>query len=302
MLHRRGPVRAGLVLGVAASIACASTASAQLDEVNTKKLREGVTVNGILQHERAFQTIANLNGGTRASGTPGYRASVDYVKARLQRAGYRVTEQQFTFPFFRDLAPAELSQVSPEARDYETGTFQYSGSGEVTGGLVPATNNELPPPEEPGSTAGCDPGDFAPASATDPEIALVQRGTCTFEQKAANAQAAGYDAVIIFNEGQEGRTELFTGTLGRPFDIPVVGLSFEEGAALDAAASEGDVVVRVFASTETDLEARTWNLIAQSRRGHASEQVIVGAHLDSVVEGPGINDNGSGTAAILEIA
>jgi Zn-dependent M28 family amino/carboxypeptidase len=302
MLHRRGPVRAGLVLGVAASIACASTASAQLDEVNTKKLREGVTVNGILQHERAFQTIANLNGGTRASGTPGYRASVDYVKARLQRAGYRVSEQEFTFPFFRELAPAELSQVSPEARDYETGTFQYSGSGDVTGRVVPVSDNQIPPPAQPGSTAGCEASDFTPASETDPEIALIQRGTCTFEQKAANAQAAGYDAVIIFNEGQEGRQELITGTLGRPFDIPVVGLSFEDGAALDASASEGDVVLRVFASTETDLEAETWNLIAETRRGDASEQVILGAHLDSVVEGPGINDNGSGSATILEIA
>ncbi len=58
----------------------------------------------------------------------------------------------------------------------------------------------------------------------------------------------------------------------------------------------------MFASTETDLEATTWNLIATSRKGNATEQVINGAHLDSVVEGPGINDNGSGTSAILEIA
>jgi Zn-dependent M28 family amino/carboxypeptidase len=295
-------VRAGLVLGVAASFAFASPASAELDEVNTKKLREGVTVNGILQHERAFQTIANFNGGTRASGTSGYRASVDYVKGRLQRAGYRVTEQEFTFPFYRELEDPQVQQVSPDAQDYETDTFQYSGSGDVTGRLVPVNDNQIPPPAQPGSTAGCEASDFTPASATDPEVALIQRGTCTFEQKAANAQAAGYDAVILFNEGQAGRTDLLTGTLGRPFDIPVVGLSFADGAALDEAASEGDVVMRVFASNETDLEAETWNLIAQSRRGDASEQVILGAHLDSVVEGPGINDNGSGTAAILEIA
>jgi Zn-dependent M28 family amino/carboxypeptidase len=302
MQHRRGLTSVGLVIGVLVSLAFAPTASAQLEEVNTKRLRDAVTINGILQHERAFQTIANLNGGTRASGTPGYRASVDYVKARLERAGYDVTEQEFTFPFFRDLADPELEQVSPTPTTYETATFQYSGSGEVTGTLVPVNDNQIPPGPTPSSSnAGCEASDF-PAAPAGPAIALIQRGTCTFEAKAANAQAAGYEAVIIFNEGQPGRQELLTGTLGRPFTIPVVGLSFEDGAALDAAARAGEVVMRVFTSTETDLEATTWNLIATSDEGDAEQQVIAGAHLDSVVEGPGINDNGSGSSTILEVA
>jgi hypothetical protein len=98
-----------------ASLTFASTASAQLDEVNAKQLRDAVTVDGILQHERALQTIVSLNGGTRASGTPGYEASLNYVKGRLDRTGYTTEVQQFTFPFFRDLEPATLSQVSPTA-------------------------------------------------------------------------------------------------------------------------------------------------------------------------------------------
>jgi hypothetical protein len=48
------------------------------------KLRKAVTVAGILQHERAFQRIANNNDGTRASGTPGYDASADYVVKKLR--------------------------------------------------------------------------------------------------------------------------------------------------------------------------------------------------------------------------
>ena len=59
-----------------------------------------MTVSGILQHERAFQRIATDNGSTRASGTPGYDASVDYVASKLRQAGYKVTVQEFTFPFF----------------------------------------------------------------------------------------------------------------------------------------------------------------------------------------------------------
>lgn len=274
-----------------------------VDEINTKGLRNAVTVGGILAHERAFQRIANRNGGTRASGTPGYTASAEYVKGVLTRAGYEVTEQEFTFPFFRDLAAPELTQVAPTATTYTTETFQYSGSGDVTGTLAVAANTQIPPPATPGSTSGCAPEDFAPASATEPQVALVQRGTCTFETKAANAQAAGYDAVVLFNEGQEGRTELITGTLGRIFDIPVVGVSFDEGAALYAAATSGTpVTVRVVASTESNPEARTTNILADTPGGDPDKVLVVGAHLDSVVEGAGINDNGSGTGAILEIA
>ena len=111
-------------------------AAMAVDEINTKKLREDVTVNGILEHERALQRIANMNGGTRASGTPGYDASAAYVKDRLKKAGYKVSEQTFEFPFFQELAPAQLSQVSPTAEGLRRrATFDYSGSGDVTGTL-----------------------------------------------------------------------------------------------------------------------------------------------------------------------
>jgi Zn-dependent M28 family amino/carboxypeptidase len=273
-----------------------------IDEVNTKRLRNAVTVNGIMAHERVFQRIANQNGGTRASGTPGYDASAEYVKDRLEAAGYTVTEQEFTFPFFRDLAAPELSQVSPTPTDYETATFQYSGSGEVTGVLVPTNDVQIPPGPTPSSSnSGCEASDF-PTAPAEPAVALIQRGTCFFEDKAANAQAAGYDAVIIFNEGQEGRTELLTGTLGRPFDIPVVGLSFADGKALYEATQAGEVTVRVFTLTEINLTAPTKNILADSPTGDPDKVVVVGAHLDSVVAGPGINDNGSGSSTILEIA
>ena len=151
------------------------------------------------------------------------RRSADYVARRLRAIGYTVTEQEFVFPFYRELQPAELEQVSPTPKVYETGTFDYSGSGELTGPVFATNDIEIPPNPNPppNSTSGCEPGDFTPAAA-EPAVALVQRGTCTFGDKVANAEAAGYDAVIIFNEGNPGREELFIGTLGRPFDIPVV--------------------------------------------------------------------------------
>ncbi len=290
------PIAAMLVIALTPQPASA------VDTVNTQRLRDAVTVSGILAHERALQRIANRNGGTRASGTPGYDASAAYVKQVMQKAGYYVGEQEFTFPFYRDLAPAQLSQVSPTATTYETDTFTYSGSGDVTGQVVPVKDIQIPPPTAPGSTAGCEASDFAPASDTVAQVALIQRGTCNFEVKAANAQAAGYDAVIIFNEGQPGRQELLTGTLSRPFTIPVVGMSFAQGSSLFAATQAGPVTVRVVTRTETNLQAKTRNVLADTRRGDTTRVLIIGAHLDSVTEGPGINDNGSGVATLLEIA
>jgi Zn-dependent M28 family amino/carboxypeptidase len=282
-------------------VALTATPAQAVDDVNTKKLRDAVTVNGILGHERALQRIANQNGGTRASGTPGFDASAKYVKQVLKDAGYEVKQQRFDFPFYEELAPAQLSQVSPTPTTYETGTYDFSGSGDVTGVVVPTNDILVPPPAEPGSTSGCEAGDFTPAPAA-PAIALVQRGTCFFEDKAANAQAAGYDAVIVMNEGQPGRDELFIGSANRPFTIPIVGLSFADGAALYAQIQGGDTVTAHVVTSTSSENRPTVNVLADSKGGDKDKVIVVGAHLDSVVAGAGINDNGSGTATILEIA
>ncbi len=158
----------------------------------------------------------------------------------------------------------------------------------------------FPPPTEPGSTAGCEESDFD--DFTEGAIALIQRGSCDFQVKAANAQEAGAKAVIIFNEGQPGRTEMFVGTLGRPFNIPVVGLSFADAQALHEQLAAGPVTMHVTTATETNLEAKAKNVFAESKQGDQDQEVVIGAHLDSVPAGPGINDNGSGSATILEIA
>jgi Zn-dependent M28 family amino/carboxypeptidase len=167
--------------------------------------------------------------------------------------------------------------------------------------VVPTNDIVIPPTPTPSSTSGCEASDFAPAPA-GPSIALIQRGTCFFEVKAANAQAAGYDAVIFLNEGQPGRDEIFEGSLNRPFTIPGVGVSFADGAALYQQIQSGQTVTaRVVTSTDNTPRPTT-NILADSPGGDPDKVVVVGAHLDSVQDGEGINDNGSGTATILEIA
>ena len=80
-----------------------------------KKLTKAVTAEGVLDHLEAFQEIADENGGNRASGLPGYKASVDYVVERLEDAGYQPEVQEFTFDYFEE--NSELIRRAPEPED-----------------------------------------------------------------------------------------------------------------------------------------------------------------------------------------
>jgi Zn-dependent M28 family amino/carboxypeptidase len=297
-----GLVAASLL--VIAPVAPASGASPGTCDSRTndtlKKLLECVTLDGVREHQAALQAIADANDGNRAAGTPGFQASSDYAAGVLRSAGYNVTVQPFSYVAFEQLSASTLDQVAPVPTNYvedvDFGTMSYSASGDVTA-AVTAVDVSIPSPG--GSSSGCEAADFAGFPAGN--IALVQRGTCAFEQKAENAAAAGASAVVIFNEGNDpGRTDLFFGNLGPDYTggIPVVSISYPLGADL---ANTPGLELRV--TTDTLISTiSTSNVLAESRGGNSGNVVMVGAHLDSVNEGPGINDNGSGTAAILETA
>ena len=294
----------------ACAVAVAAAPASAATPTDSSSLRSAITAKNVKKHMSALQTIANMNDGTRASGTPGYDASLAYVKNKLDATGYYTTTvQPFVFDAFRELATPVFQRISPSPRDFVANedfiTMDYSDTGDVTGTLV-ATNDIVIPPGAAASTSnsGCEAGDFAPASTTQLQVALIQRGTCDFTVKASNAQAAGYDAAIIFNEGQPGRQETLAGTLGATdaSTIPVIGTSFAIGEELYSQVQAGTVTVRVATTTEIRRNVPTANLLAKTKTGRTDRQVVVGAHLDSVQEGPGINDNGSGTASDLEIA
>jgi Zn-dependent M28 family amino/carboxypeptidase len=258
-----------------------------------KKLLECVTLEGVREHQAAFQAIADANGGTRAAGTPGYDASLQYVVDRMTAAGYNVTINAFPFVF---VPPALLQQLSPISATYETGAFTGTGYGDVTASVT-AVDLQLFLGNT--SSSGCEAADFAGFPAGN--IALLQRGTCSFAIKALNAQAAGASAAIIFNQGNTAgadRQGLIVGTLGgaNVVGIPVVGASYANGVALSQAGSTARIKV------DPPQNITQYNVIAESKYGDPNNVVMAGAHLDSVQRGPGINDNGSGSAALIEVA
>jgi hypothetical protein len=267
---------------------------------NTQPLRTAVTAQGVGTHLDALQAIASANGGTRASGTPGYTASADYVDRTLAAAGYVVTRQPFTFRTFSETADATFQRTAPTTRTYDAddfATMEYSGSGSVTA-PVQAVDLVLPP----GATASTStrvrgvrlrrlrrrPGRAAPAR----DVRLRRQGRERRERRCVRRHH--------LQRGPGSRTEVLTGTLGNTADvrIPVIGTSFEVGNEL--AALPG---ATVSVSTTTLISTvQTENVIAQTPTGRTDRVVLVGAHLDSVLEGPGINGNGSGTATTLEVA
>jgi hypothetical protein len=276
-----------------------------------QKLLGCVTLAGVRRHQEALQAIANDNTdpagypGTRAAGTVGYQRSVDYVAGRLRDAGYSVTLDpvDITFP-----VPAQLGQLTAGSRtDYPTGAATGSGSGQVQGRVVPV-DLDLPP--DGGSTSGCEAADFAGLDFSgDDDIALIQRGTCPFGTKVFHAEQAGAEAVILFNEGNTTErsgllaadaTRVDAPIPGAPgpvtHGVPVVGASFADGAALARPGSTAFVKVQPV-QTRGDF-----NVLAELRGRNKDNVVMAGAHLDSVVGGPGSNDNGSGSAALLETA
>ncbi|MDH3231290.1 MAG: M20/M25/M40 family metallo-hydrolase [Alphaproteobacteria bacterium] len=286
--------------GIAAALVVSPQMVTGAVGVDTSVLREVVTVEGVRSHQQALQNIADANDGVRLSGTSGYDASVDYVVAELTWAGYDVQVQAFDFQSFRPTGPSTLEQVAPGFVTYAENTdynlMSQTDAGDVTG-LVTAVDFDLSPGNA--STSGCEAGDFAGFPAGD--IALIQRGACTFQLKAENAAAAGAIGAIIFNQGNtEDRKGLIDGTLSSDYSggIPVFFATFDRGAEWIATPGlEMHMIADVFRGT-----VQTFNVLAETAGGRHDRVVVVGAHLDSVPQGPGIQDNGSGSAAILEIA
>jgi Zn-dependent M28 family amino/carboxypeptidase len=246
-------------------------------------LQRQVTTDAMVTHLQKLQDIANANSGTRAVGTPGYDASVDYVAGELRGKGFDVQTPQFELKVF----DSEPGTVTIGGANFVARALQYTvGTPGVTGPLVPARVDDSP---------GCSPSDYDGLPVTG-AVVLVDRGVCPFSQKLSAVTARGAAAMIVADNVDE---KTMGGTLGENTDvkIPVVSVTKADGAQLRG--KSGQVTLTITANVR-NIVAR--NVIAQTKTGSPENVVMTGAHLDSVPEGPGINDNGSGVAAVLETA
>ncbi|MDV8003225.1 MULTISPECIES: M28 family metallopeptidase [unclassified Rhodococcus (in: high G+C Gram-positive bacteria)] len=277
-----------VVVGMAGALVVSGCSSGSEAAVPTDPVAfsETVTVDAVTGHLEQLEKIAANNDGNRSAGTPGYDASVDYVANLLEDKGFDVSTPEFDFSSFdpgtESLKAADGSDVPVRALTYSTST----GPTGITARLVAIPADETP---------GCEATDYDGRDVNG-AIVLVTRGVCPFGDKQKIAADRGAAALLVANNED---AMLGGATLGEPEDarIPTGGVSKASGEAL--AAAPGDLTLILDTSTET---TKSRNVIAQTKTGATDNVVVVGAHLDSVPEGPGINDNGTGTAAVLETA
>jgi len=244
---------------------------------------QAVTVPAAFSGAAALEHVAQLAEtiGSRPAGSPAATAAADYIAGRFESYGYQVERQGFAFPRYED----RVSDLTAGDEPVEANAMLYSGGGDVAGPLVLGGFGR--------------PQDFP--RRIDGAVALVARGDqVTFQDKVAAATAAGAAAVVIFNSAPAGFSGSLQGPLGSP--VPVVAISGEAGQRLRQRAQAVPLAARVVVDAGvSDLPAE--NVVARmAGAAPGGRTVVVGAHFDSVPEGPGANDNASGTGLVLELA
>ncbi|GAB3433535.1 M28 family metallopeptidase [Actinophytocola sediminis] len=250
-----------------------------------RQLVNKVGITNLNRHLVAFQRIADSTGGNRAAGSEGHVRSAEYIATKLETAGYTVTRQEF--PFIYDETVIQTATV--DGADVPVIRMSYSQNtpeGGATGTLVAVPVDDTP---------GCETTDYD-GLAAEGAVVLVSRGSCTFGEKALIAGQVGAAAVIVYNNGPGS----LNGTLGGvdPASAPAAGVTQEQGAAL-VAQNGAPVTIDLQGVME---DRTTYNVVAETQTGRHENVVMAGAHLDGVGAGAGINDNGTGSAALLETA
>ncbi|MCE7927287.1 MAG: hypothetical protein DYG91_02130 [Chloroflexi bacterium CFX7] len=234
---------------------------------------------GPAEHDGA-RTMAHLahlteSIGPRVSGAAGEQAAIAYIRDQFAASGYSVEVLEFDFEGDR----FQSATVRSGTTTIEALTLAGSKGGTASGRAV--------------YVGLADAAGIAGRS-LDGAIAIADRGSLLFADKYENVRAANAAGLIIINN-QEG---MFSGTLRKPAHFPVVGVADTAAANLKAAAASGAMVS---IETPTVIDTPSANVLARPAAGDAC-QVLVGGHHDTVAATPGANDNGSGTATVLELA
>jgi len=286
MIRRLG---ATLLLATALLAGCSSPqpGPAAVAPDLARSLAAKVSADRIFTHLRALQDIAKTNNGTRADGTPGYDGSVDYVAKALRNRGFEVLTPQFERLY--TISPGKPA-LTVGGRSYpvdQASLLLQTPAGGITG-----------QPVRPTQPSGCAASDY-PAVVPKGAIAIVDDARCSVVDKQNSAMAKGAVALIVLSapSGQGAPPTLFNPGYFKQLTVPVAVAGRGGAAALAQATAPIHLVLD---ARNIDITSR--NVLAQTKTGSSHEVVMVGAHLNSTPGSPGINDDGSGVAAVLETA
>jgi Zn-dependent M28 family amino/carboxypeptidase len=243
----------------------------------------------------ALAALSTKEAGWRSTGSKGYDAAVDYVATELSAAGWTVSEDRFSMPGFFDDGGSKVRADGSTFGDGDVRPLIYAPAGDVTGPVVSIGWDAAPGT----NTKGCQAADYGhlPKDA----VVLVAPGPCIRRTAIQAAQSAGARAFVAgYTDAKAGMALRATLLTPDGLRIPAVGASKPVGDALAAAANRSGTA-RVISTAETRT-IDTRSIVGQLDGTDPDKVVMAGAHLDSVLDGPGINDNGSGVAALLEVA
>ncbi|KAG9124637.1 hypothetical protein FRC07_010832 [Ceratobasidium sp. 392] len=268
-------------------------------ELTSRAYQDAIKIEGLLAHARKWQEFADRANGTRSFGTAGYKLSADYVYNLSKRLGYKVTRQGVKFP----QSTIYSQNLTIDTKQFGTGeviAFSYSPPTPTQG----ITSNLVLIPDGPANTtgAGCDATDYAGLNVTG-KIAFISRGTCTFAIKSTLAKNAGAVAAIIYNNVANQGAISSRISYNTSESVPTVFIGLETAqpfiTRLNGTTSEAVSATVKVDSLVKDVVSE--NIIAQTFWGNQSNVIHVGGHLDSVPAGPGVNDDGSGSATVAEL-
>ncbi|KAK1700060.1 hypothetical protein BDP55DRAFT_215446 [Colletotrichum godetiae] len=280
-------------LGVRAAVQERQTTKPLVDSAS---FQDQITKENLQANLVQLSDIAIANGGNRAFGLPGYAASVDYIFSRISSAaGAKVWKQDFSATYSTELR-ANLTVNGEKLTIYGLYGSPDTPAEGITAQLVAGPNG----------TAACEAASYADLD-VDGKIVIVTESLCPGYRDGFHAgvmkpaAAAGASAVIVINDFA---LNLTAGNLGPADDGTYVPTGFVNqyiGDPLKARLAAGEVLTALFWEAEVVDSRVTQNVFAETEGGDESNVIVLGAHLDSVAWGPGINDNGSGTSLLLEL-
>ena len=256
-------------------------------------LGPAITAAGL---QERLDDLAGVSAGDgfRSVGSGGFDAAAELVVANLKTSGWQVHEDAFTTPAFVDGGGSSVVVDGQTFAAGDVAPLVFAPGGDVSGPIVAIDWDDSGPPGKGCAVAGYG---GLPAGA----IVLVRPGGCFRRQQVLSAQEAGAAGFLA------GYPAAAAGAVLRPtlihpglLTIPAAGVTGPVGDALAVAAAAGGTARLV--SNATTAPAATRSIIAELPGSEPGLVVMLGAHLDSVVDGPGLNDNGSGVAALLELA
>lgn len=278
-------MRAGWGAAALVAVAVAGCSSAPSPQVDPHELAGRITVDAMYTHLHKFAEIAEANGGNRAQDTPGYDASLDYVSNLLRSKGFDVQT-----PEFERLGPMQGGNPVLVVEGTQYPVVQASLLTTTPPGGLSA------PTLHPTKLAGCTAADYGTKKMTG-AIAVVDDTGCSVVVKQNTAVAQGAVGLLVVSTVKPSPAGLFTQDYYRQLTVPVGIID----KTVDAAVLRTSAAVKLTLDGKSEL-IKSRNLVAQTKTGSTSDVVMAGAHLDSIRGGPGINDNATGVAALLETA